>query len=102
MNRLTKQYADTKRYYSTHNCDEVVQRLGELEDKATPKKPYYSSYCFRVSNWKCTSCDYSNCCSFRVGGWECTSCDGSVKAGDVYCSKCGQKLDWSGVENDRS
>lgn len=32
MNRLTKQYADTKRYYSTHTCDEVVQRLGKLED----------------------------------------------------------------------
>lgn len=32
MKRLTKQYADTKRYYSTHNCDEVVQRLGKLEE----------------------------------------------------------------------
>lgn len=33
MNRLTKQYEDTKRYYSTHTCDEVLQKLGRLEDK---------------------------------------------------------------------
>lgn len=33
MNRLTKQYKDTKRYYSTHSCDEVLQKLGKLEDK---------------------------------------------------------------------
>lgn len=32
MNRLTKQYKDTKRYYSTHTCDEVLQKLGKLED----------------------------------------------------------------------
>lgn len=33
MNRLTKKYADTERYYSTHSCDEVLQKLGKLEDK---------------------------------------------------------------------
>lgn len=33
MSRLTKQYEDTKRYYSTHSCDEVLQKLGKLEDK---------------------------------------------------------------------
>ena len=32
MSRLTKQYADTKRYYSTHSCDEILQKLGKLED----------------------------------------------------------------------
>lgn len=32
MNRLTKQYTDTKRYYSIHTFNEVVQRLGKLED----------------------------------------------------------------------
>lgn len=32
MNRLTKQYKDTKRYYSTHTCDEILQKLGKLED----------------------------------------------------------------------
>ena len=38
MSRLTKQYADTKRYYSTHSCDEVLQKLGKLEDKEEAKK----------------------------------------------------------------
>lgn len=74
MSRLTKQYEDTKRYYSTHTCDEVLQKLGKLEDKEEPKKVK----------------------KFAEHAGDCPNCDRIVRNyNHSYCPYCGQRLDWS-------
>lgn len=75
MARLTTRYADTKRYYSTHTCDEVLQKLGKLEDREEKVAP-----------------------ELIVGTTElvakliCPICKSRVHAGDKYCRECGQRL----------
>ena len=82
MSRLTKKYADTKRYYSTHTCDEILQKLGKLEDKETPKKPRLIKLLGNVVRYKCSKCN---------GG---DILKPLYKFND-YCPYCGQKLEWS-------
>jgi hypothetical protein len=51
--------------------DEMI-RFYELEEKATPKKPYKENSML----------------------W-CSVCDANVLADNNYCHECGQRLDWS-------
>lgn len=73
MSRLTKKYADSERYYSTHSCDEVLQKLGKLENKEEPKKPIFSG---RPADLQ----EYCPSCHSRVA---------NIK----YCWNCGQALE---------
>jgi rubrerythrin len=57
--------------------DRALNRLDELEAKATPKKP------IREYPFDSIQADYY-----------CRSCNNIVVSTDDYCPQCGQKLDW--------
>lgn len=56
-----------------------LERLQELVDKETPKKPIKNLY----GHYKCPVCDND----FDAREWK-----------SKYCGLCGQKLDWSDYE----
>lgn len=85
MSRLTKKYADSERYYSTHSCDEVLQKLGKLEDKETPKKPKIDY----DDEWD----EFGNRMIYEE---RCPVCNTNLtEVGGAYCHSCGQAIDWS-------
>lgn len=83
MTRLTKQYEDTKRYYSTHTCDEVLQKLGKLEDKEEPKKPKPVKMFGHTIMRRCPVCNTRPLVDY------------SLYYKQKYCGNCGQAIDWS-------
>lgn len=83
MNRLTKQYEDTKRYYSTHSCDEVVQKLGKLEDKEEPLSTDYEI----IYGDNEPALEFQLCPICRIDLTE------ILKKHYKYCPNCGQRLE---------
>lgn len=84
MSRLTKKYADSERYYSTHSCDEVLKKLGKLEDREEAISLNYISDGYAdgypvYDTAECPSC-----------GHIFDTLDEHYK----YCPYCGQKLAW--------
>lgn len=59
--------------YDVNSVDELMKRFRELTEKAEPKKPRWHGHHFCPS---CNSIVYVNC------------------GKDIYCPKCGQRLDW--------
>ena len=83
MNKYQEAYQRlTNRIYKNDHIEDVYKDLevvGELVDKATPKKPII----------KCV-----------LGYYECVcpTCNNSAVIYLNHCECCGQKLDWSKVE----
>lgn len=96
MSRLTKQYEDTKRYYSTHSFDEVLQKLGKLEDKEEAKKVEMQNHVFIDESSKYVD-------EYEYNTADCPHCgkeiydDGEgytyLKNAD-YCPFCGGRINW--------
>ena len=59
--------------YDVNSVDELMKRFRELTEKAEPKKPRWHGHYFCPN---CNSIVYVNC------------------GKDIYCPKCGQRLDW--------
>ena len=77
-----KSLAETSDNYKPYNDDKDIKLIGELVEKATPKKPIYK----RDNNrYVCGNCEerfpYTR--------------DGIDQYMYHYCPYCGQKADWS-------
>lgn len=82
MNKYETALNGWKRACRTGLIDVVDERkLKELVDKATPKKPYHG-----VWGYRCPTCN-----SHQVYDYE-------YNNEFNYCSGCGQKLEWSSVD----
>lgn len=68
-------------FYVCDLYEDDIKTLQELVDKETPKKPIRFIYKFYVSPYKCPVC--------KTIPHTCTQ---------KYCDECGQKLDWSGED----
>lgn len=83
MNKYQESYQRlTNRIYKNDHIEDVykdLEVLGELVDKATPKKPIIKN---------------------TLGYYEyvCPTCNNSAVSYLNHCDSCGQKLDWSEVE----
>lgn len=62
--------------------EEQYKEYLDLQDKATPKKPY----CIE---------EYNDIFEINMHLYKCQNCDSYIGFGDDYCQDCGQKLDWS-------
>lgn len=59
--------------YDVNSVDELMKKFKEMTEKAEPKKPRWHGHHFCPN---CNSIVYVNC------------------GKDIYCPKCGQRLDW--------
>ena len=88
MNKYQKAYQRlTNRIYKNDNIEEVykdLEILGELVDRATPKRPIG-----KHTDYRCPVC------STRVRSGK----GSSSRTKDTVCRKCFQVLDWSKEEN---
>lgn len=65
---------------------EAIQTLHKIVDKATPKKPSFLNYGgYKIGNWHCPNCD-----SIII-------LDSRKPKQPKRCEECGQKLDWSDI-----
>lgn len=71
---------DDKDIKKVKDCLNILQ---ELVDKATPKKPTKGKTIYN---------DYETIISHNC------SCGRELSLADIYCGKCGQKIDWSNVK----
>lgn len=70
-------------WYGWDHCEEETNTLQELVDKETPKKVVEKE----IMCWLNDKPHYYA---------KCPNCNSAVKNnGIIYCSQCGQKLDWS-------
>lgn len=105
MERLTHKRVNgiKKGYWSPNKKDELVQRLAEyentgltpeqvneLKERYTKKKPDENG-CPEKTHYKCPNCGYIPLTIYADG-----YCLGNMPN---YCEQCGQKIDWSEVEN---
>ncbi len=93
-NREVKKYAMTlywalKKYEDTGLTPEQVH---ELKERYTKKKPDENG-CPEKTHYKCPNCGYISLTIYADG-----YCLGNMPN---YCEQCGQKIDWSKVENGR-
>jgi hypothetical protein len=92
--REVKKYAMTlywalKKYEDTGLTPEQVN---ELKERYTKKKPDENG-CPEKTHYKCPNCEYISLTIYADG-----YCLGNMPN---YCEQCGQKIDWSEVENGR-
>lgn len=74
--------------FNKGSYEEDKKLIGELVEKATPKKTYMN-----VFNAYCPNCKNALGKEFAMNGLR-------GRLGTQYCPNCGQELDWSEEEND--
>ena len=68
----------------------IMKKVQELKDRYTAKRVDDSSACMEKTHYKCPKCGDIKLTMYTDGN----------RLGNTpkYCNKCGQRLDWSGVE----